>query len=212
MIRLSLVFFLAVFGVLPASAQNQIGVIGGLNRANLRSDHSKAIGINYGAIAGFGIGGVLVFGLKENISLHFEPMYLQKGTAYDDLEVPDTKLTIKSFYFEVPVLVKLTLGTGTTRPYLLVGPSIGFLLSSKLKIEGTNEDRDLKDNFKNNDFSLTFGGGVSFPTGNNSFFLEGNYNHGFTNIANNEGRFRGIEIKTKGIQIKTGFVFRFGSK
>lgn len=207
-----LVVFLAMFMVLPASAQNQIGVIGGLNLANLSSDYFEAIGLDFGTSTGFGIGGVLDVGLNENISLRFEPMYLQKGSTFDDNEEPDIELTIKSFYFEVPVLFKLVLGTSTTRPYLLVGPSIGFLLSSKLKIEGRDEDQDLKDDFKSNDFSLTFGGGVSFPAGNNSFFLEGRYNHGFKDIADFEGEGEDAEIKTKGIQIMAGFVFRFGGQ
>ena len=48
-------------------------------------------------------------------------------------------------------------------------------------IEG-EEDQDIKDTSKDIDFSLGFGGGVSFPFGNNSFFVEGRYFLGLDNI------------------------------
>lgn len=195
-----------LFIAMPVAAQNAIGFTGGLNLASISVDPD---GENIGTLVGFGVGGVLDLRLAENVMLHLQPMYLQKG-AKDDTEGSDDKL--KFAYLEVPAMVKVAFGTSSARPYIMAGPAIGFLLSAKAS--SGDEDVDIKDFLKSTDFGLDFGAGVSIPAGNNSFFIEGRYELGLSDIGedSDEEEDDGGSIKNKGIQIMAGFTFPLGSK
>jgi len=219
-----LVVLLALFIALPASAQVKLGVIGGLNIANLNGKDVDGEKIDFSSRTAFGVGGVLDVGLSENISLRFEPMYLQKSAEFTDTD-PDlgtATFAFKGAYLEVPALLKIALGTSSTRPYLMVGPSIGVNLSSKLKFSasGISAEIDAKEITKSTDLGLAFGAGVSFPVGASSIFVEGRYALGLTDIAR-EGtlEFMGeeivsgdAEVKTRGVQIMGGVTFPLGGK
>jgi len=222
--NLSIVALLALFIALPAGAQVKFGVIGGVNLANLNGNDVDGTKIDFSGRTGFGVGGVLDVGLSENIALRFAPMYLQKGAEFTDTD-PDlgtATFAVKAGYLEVPVLLKIALGTSSIQPYLMAGPTIGFNLSSNLKFSATgiNAEIDAKEITKSTDFDFAFGAGVSFPAGANSIFVEGRYALGLTDIAR-EGtlEFMGedivsgdAEVKTRGFQIMGGISFPLGGK
>ncbi len=204
--RKSVVFIvMLVLAAIPATAQHRIGFIGGLNLANVSVDPEDP-DTDIANLVAFGVGGVLDLRLAENAVLHVQPLYLQKG-AKDGTEGSDAKL--KFAYIDVPVMVKVAFGTSTTRPYLMAGPAIGFLLSAKLT--GDGEELDLKDFLKSTDFGLNFGGGISFPAGNNSIFVEGRYALGLSNI-NDDPDDPDTKIKNKGIQFMAGVAFPLGGQ
>ena len=201
--------------VVPANAQHYIGVVGGLNIANLRGDDEDGEDIDFSSRTVFGIGGVLDLGLNENIALRLEPMYLQKGAEFDvtDPDLDSAQLKFKAAYLEVPVFLKFAFGTSATRPYVMAGPTIGFNLSSKFDISapGINVEVDIDELTETIDFGFGLGGGVSFPMGNNSIFVEGRYTFGLTDIIE-DGTFDFMDeeaeleadIKTRGIQFMVG--------
>jgi opacity protein-like surface antigen len=193
----------ALFMVTPVSAQHSIGFCGGLNLAKLSFDPDLE-GVDKSFRTAFGAGGVLDLRLAENVALHLEPMYLQKGVK---LEGGGEEAKVKLAYIEVPVLFKIALGTSTTRPYLMAGPAIGFLLSSKLTNGG---EEDLKDQTEDIDFGLNFGAGLSFPAGTNTIFVEGRYALGLTDIAKEGTGEEDEKVKTNGIQIMAGVTFPLG--
>lgn len=195
-----LVALFVLLAIVPTSAQNRIGFTGGLNLANISVDPDQ--GLDLSSRTGFGFGGVLDLGLSENVALHVEPMFLQKGSNVNVQGLGEIKL--KASYIEVPVLFKIALGTSTTRPYVMAGPSIGILLSAKA------DDTDIKDTTKSTDFGLAFGAGVSFPAGNNSVFVEGRYALGLSDI--NDDATDDTKIKTKGIQFMAGVTFPLGGQ
>ncbi len=117
-----LALFLTICMVLPASAQIHIGVLGGLNRANLSFAEAD---LSSRTVLGFG--GVLDYGLGDSIALHFEPMFLQKGAKENNVEEGESEFTFKLTYLEVPVLLKLLLGPATLSPYVIVGPPSGSI-------------------------------------------------------------------------------------
>ena len=201
------VLLLALCIVLPASAQVHLGVLGGLNLANLSVDPDE--GVDLSSRTAFGFGGVLDYGLGEYIALHLEPMYLQKGTEAKEEGVD---VEVKLAYLEVPLMLKYAFGTGDTKPYVMAGPTIGFNLSAKVKVSagGVSDEEDVKDETKSVDFGLGFGAGVSLPIGNNSIFVEARYALGLTDI--NDDSADPTDIKTKGIQIFAGITFPLGSK
>ncbi len=204
-----LVVFLALCMVLPAKAQSSLGVIAGLNLANVNVDPEPE-GMDLTNRTAFGFGGVLEVGLNESVALRFEPMYLQKGA---EAGINGVDIEFNLAYLEVPVMLKYAFGTGDTKPYIMAGPTIGFNLSAKQKISfgSDSEETDIKDDISSTDFGLGFGGGVNFLTGNNSIFVEVRYTLGLTNI-NDSSDDPDTEIKTKGIQIFAGIIFPLGSK
>jgi len=116
--------------VLPANAQVNFGVIGGLNLANLSVDPDQ--GVDISNRTAFGIGGILSFGVGETLALQLEPMFLQKGAK---LKLSDQGFTleaeIKVSYIEVPAMLKFAFGSSDTKPYVMVGPTVGYFLALK---------------------------------------------------------------------------------
>ena len=100
-------------------------------------------------------------------------------------------------------MLKFAFGSGDTKPYVMAGPTFGYLLSAK------QDETDIKDDVKSIDFGLTFGGGVSLPMGNNTVFVEGRYTLGLSDINDDSGP-DADKIKTKGIQIMAGITFSLG--
>lgn len=203
----------------PAFAQNHLGIIGGLNIANLNGKDVDGVKVDFSSRMAMGIGGVVEIGLNEKVALRLEPMYLQKGAKFSSNLVDEdfSQVTFKSAYLEVPLFLKIALGTSATRPYVLAGPFIGFNISSSLDASGIAVKEKIA---KSTDFGLGFGAGVSFPAGNNSMFIEGRYALGLTDVAK-AGAVEGmggrltaddVDIKTRGILLMAGITFPLGGK
>ncbi|MCD4846801.1 MAG: PorT family protein [Candidatus Aegiribacteria sp.] len=208
--KIILVVILAVIAVLPASAQISLGVLGGLNIANLDMDEGDMGDAEFASRTVFGFGGILDYSISENIALRLEPMYLQKGAdividGYDD------QFIVKLSYFEVPMMFKYSFSGDNINPYIMAGPSIGFLLEAKTEVivSGVSEETDIKDETSNIDFSLGFGAGVSLPMGTNSIFVDARYALGLTNIVDDPDA-PDDDVKNKGIQIFAGISFPVG--
>jgi len=223
-INLIVIALLALFIALPAGAQVKLGVIGGLNIANLSGEEPDGTKIDFSSRTAFGVGGVLDVGLNENVALRFEPMYLQKGAEFTqtDPDLGAATITSKAAYLEVPLFLKIAFGTSTTRPYLMAGPTLGFNLSSKFELSasGISAEIDAKEVTQSTDFGLIFGAGVSFAAGNNSIFVEGRYALGLSDIVQagtlefmgERVPFDDVNVKTSGLQIMGGISFPLGGK
>lgn len=203
---------LALFTTIPAEAQLHIGLTGGLNLAKLNLDPEPAPDEGeLSSYTGFGAGGVLDIRLSPtgNVFLHLQPMFLQKGSKIKvDLgSLGSAEGKIKLAYLEVPALVKIAFGTSTAKPYIMAGPTLGFLLSAKISGEGESED--IKDSFKDVDFGLDFGAGINFPAGSNAIFVEGRYGLGLSNVAKTDPG-DDTKAKNRGIQFMAGVTFPLG--
>ena len=193
---------LIAFTVIPVMGQTQLGVIAGLNLANV-SVEQKGEGEEYKNLTAFAFGGVASFGLSEMMMIQLEPTYMQKGTKATS-ELGEFKL--KLAYIDIPVLLKIAFGQSNVKPYALVGGNIGFLMSAKVS---NGESVDVKDSFESLDYGLNFGAGVSIPAGSNQFFIEGQYGLGLADITKDEDG-ESTSDKNKGIQIKAGILFPLG--
>jgi opacity protein-like surface antigen len=127
-------------------------------------------------------------------------------------------------FIEVPLLLKVQFGD-QIRPYIMGGPTVGFLLSSKLESEigGLLFKGDVKHITRKVDFGVGLGAGVSIPLGSSNIFLDGRYTLGLTDL-NKGGTFtakagdiitkgevdEAVEISTKGFQIMLGVAFPVG--
>ena len=205
---------LAVFVVLgmimSANAQVHFGVLGGVNLATVSVDPMPEEGLEFSNLTCFGFGGVLDYYLGESISLHLEPMYLQKGTKMIMTMEGLGELTgeMNASYIEIPVMLKFEFGANNVRPYIMGGPTIGYRLSAEMKTSfgGEEQTEDMKETTKDFDYGVVFGGGVSMQMGNNTFFVEGRYSLGLANI-NDDPEDPDTTIKTKGIQVFAGITF-----
>ncbi len=213
---------LLVFSIIILSqtlaAQHRIGVIGGLNIADLRITEPDDGSVEESSRDNkFGIGGLFALDIGQQFYLQIQPTYLVKGgTAVPDPGDPEFRFTAN--YLEIPLLIQKTFGT-TVKPYVLGGPTLGFLLSNEVDAElnGTEFTADLKDVSETLDFGLTVGAGVLFPINNFVLFLESRYTHGISDVL--EGgpiQFKAgdlvldeelepeVEVRTRGISIMTG--------
>ncbi len=212
--KLLLIMFYVLSTHNVVNAQNnRIGVIGGLNFANTVDD-----GEVQEFITEFGLGGFVEYSINDKVSITIEPMYLPKGSQYST-EFSDFtyKGEHKMKYFEILFPLKSYFGSRHSKPYLLAGPTLGFHLSSKVITSsgGASTEVDGKNLTKTIDVGFCLGGGFNFFIGNLSTFIEARYVLGLMDIQKSgEYTIMGYtntepehEIKTRGIQIMTGFSF-----
>jgi Outer membrane protein beta-barrel domain len=175
-----IVFLLGTLG--SALTQPQIGIIGGLNVADVKisvEDLSES-----SPIKTFGLGGLLEIGLVNNVHLSLQPMYIQKGGIIEGSEFqPEREWNME--LLEIPVLFKMDFGD-RIRPYFLAGPEIGVILNSEItaEIDGITFKGDLSPVTRQFDFGLGFGAGISFQISQASLFLESRYALGLNDLTN----------------------------
>jgi hypothetical protein len=177
----SVAALLALFFSMSASAQHRIGVIGGLNIANVDAEFDDAT-MDVSNKTVFGFGGVVDLRLNEHFSLYMQPLYQQKGALVTQMNT-DLDFPFKFAFLELPVFLKAEFGN-IVRPYLMAGPTIGYLLSADTEVEysGLTFKGDLKEVTEKIDFGLGFGAGLRYPISTVSIFVEGRYTLGLVNM------------------------------
>ena len=180
---LSLTFLLTLF-IPPLNAQMQIGFKAGLNIANATGDDANIGGTDLNSRTGFNGGIFFMYQFSDLFAIQPEAYYTMKGATADIMGIVD--LTLSFDYIEVPVLLKLIIPVegSNIRPTILVGPSLGFNTTAKLKLEadGESEETDLKDDTKSTDFGLVFGGGIGIMIGKNELGFDIRYILGLSSI------------------------------
>ncbi|MBI9036914.1 MAG: PorT family protein [Bacteroidales bacterium] len=142
---------------------------------------------------GFTIGFNMGFPISGNVSFQPGIFYSQKGTVFngegffDDVFIEE-KFTMITDYVDLPLLFKLTLIPGKIKPFIVGGPSLGYLINSKVKVTvkamGNSEsDTDDLENCKYINLGLVFGGGVEF---NDRIRAEIKYDSGLSSIFDND--------------------------
>lgn len=193
----------------PASSQVHIGVIGGVSLAKTAIEPDVSA-FSFSNRTGSALGGVLRFDLAGGAALQFEPMVIGKGTKVDVEGFGET-VTVTSWYLEIPAMLTVEFGSSSVHPYIMAGPTLGYLLSANQKASFIPpEEEDVKPAASNFDFGLGLGGGVRIPAGSNTVFVEGRYVLGLTNTDADESAGDFTEsIKNRGILLLAGFTFPF---
>lgn len=218
---LSLVFVL--FGLGNAQQVN-VGVLGGINFADLNIKDDQGEKSNVSTRNTFGVGGIFELQLAQSVYLQLQPMYLQKGGVLLQQPPDPEEIKFKMSFIEVPLFLKVQFGD-QIRPYLMGGPTFGYLLSSELEseISGFMFEGDLKHITRKFEVGVGFGAGVNIPVGSSNLFLDGRYTLGLTNL-NEGGTFQAkagdiilesevakeSEVFSRGFQIMTGITFPIG--
>jgi len=115
---------------------------------------------------------------------------------------------VKASYLEVPAMAKFTFGESSVRPSLMVGPSIGFLLSAEQTAEFIDgADEDISDTTEDIEFGLTGGGGLEFDLGDSSVdaFVQARYYLGLSDTHTEEENH-----KSRGFKFVAGLSFPIG--
>jgi hypothetical protein len=198
----------------PVAAETHIGVLGGVNFATLHETPAEA-GL-FSTRSLFEVGAVVDVGLGGRLSLRLEPMFLVKGSDISfDLFGPTPAEPNGAFrlsYVELPVLLSVSLSTGGVRPYLLAGPTIGYLTGAKAEAFASGKTQDVLSTFNRTDLGVSFGGGFSVPLGGALVFVEGRYSLGLKNILKDTTDTQGGTLKTRGVQVAAGVTFRLGHR
>ncbi len=179
-----------------AAETPSFGILGGLHLANL-SITPEPTDASLDSIKWANIGGLVELGLTPNASLQARCMYVPKGVELVDLaEEVDLSAEAIIDYVTVPVLLKIQANTAKIRPYVVVGPELGFRIRAGASVATTAVvpgdilnvlEEDLSDQLNNElesiDVALDFGGGIEIPSERMSFLIEGFYSLGLRNIA-----------------------------
>jgi len=166
---LTLSLILAALVVGQAAAQNfDLGIEAGANFSSLvGSDASNLNPSNaLNSKLGFVGGGFLCLNFGNSFGIRPEILYEQKGTAFSG-----TTSTAELDYIEVPVLLKLGLGTPVFNPSILLGPSFSW---------NTLASGNGVSNINSSDTGLV--GGVEIDI--SKFLVSGRYELGLDNVRN----------------------------
>jgi len=217
-----LVIILSVSFTQTSDSKLQLGLIGGTNIVSADVEIANE-GADVSNRTDFGIGGIIDWSMNQTFSIRLEPMYLQKGLGKTEIDIqPGVEWYFKSAYLELPVFVKAEFGNDI-KPYILIGPSFGLLLSSEViaEISGLTFKGDSKSASEKLDISVVLGGGINYPLDKFTIFLEGRYSHGLTNIIKDgqvelssgnvtqavDWTKKTDSVKYRGIQIMGGVTF-----
>jgi len=207
----------AIFIIATSKSFSQLnaGIIGGINVASFHVENDDVSNRTL-----WGIGSVINYPLNDDFSIQAEPMYLKKGGIREQVD-DDPKLTFDLSFFEIPILLKYSLGD-KNKVFLITGPTMGYLLTSDLEadVNGIIFSADLKKITETIDLGVCVGGGFSVEVHPGTLFLQGKYTFGLTNLAKNgkftaeagplelEGELDSKEskYKTRGLQLSVGFM------
>lgn len=157
--------------VAPANAEKMMfGVKAGLNMANLTGDDVADNSMKMGAVGGV----FMSYDLTEIFAIQPELLFSMKGTTFGE---GSDEVNLKLNYFEIPLLLKVTLPTeGKIKPMLYAGPALGILMSAKA------EDEDVKDQAKSMDIGVLAGAGVGYQMEKGMIGVEFRYEVGMSTI------------------------------
>lgn len=158
-------------------SQTKFGASLGINTSRFSDEFNTINGsyINFSS-TGFSLGAFAEFEISEKIKFYPKLIYNQIGDRekdYDDYFAID-KVDYRLDYLSIPLNFKFF-----NKPYLTIGPQIGFLLSEKA--ESLNLDKVKT--------SIDIGGniGIGYPI--QDFRIELNFYQGFSTLLEIEERF-----------------------
>lgn len=217
-----LVVALALLVALPAQSQSRfaLGPRAALVLSNASYDPDLPSQYSKSSRTAFAFGLQVETAIAGPMYAQVEVKYLQGGTIVDisGLVNPQTgqpfsaKITAKNVYFELPVLLKAKFLTGSVRPFVLAGPSLGILLAAKTLIEAAglgSSEEDAKDGTSSTNFSIVFGGGAEFMAAPKiGITAEARYLLGLSDVAKEvAGETNHTKIKGRGFLFAVGALF-----
>ncbi len=223
------IIFLIVFLIYtgfnsPVLAQTfYAGAAGGLNFTDI--DISiREVDYSVDSRPEFIFGMILGKHFDPNISLQIEPVYLKKSGV---LKAGDTDYDINLIFsiLQLSTFLKTSVGD-RIQPYVLAGPTIGYIISSELEADAGlfTVNWDIMEITRRWEPGMEWGAGMEFQSADYSFFLEMRFNYGITNLLKQGNLEYNIgdselmqlpidhqdQIRTKGWRIISGITIPLG--
>ncbi len=215
---MKLLFVVAACSV-PIGAQVKItpGVVGGVGIYD-ESQSGNGESATTGSAVGGVVGGILEFGLTENVSLRTGLIYSVRGgnlgSGQAAAEYPTFTETDYLGYLTIPFDLKIgyAAAPGLT-PYGLIGFNLGVLLSATAGVQNDQSasgNVDVGSNYAPADFGLDVGLGAEFPGGDVIPFVEVTGYIGFVNIYGSGSSYSqaGYSATNTGVEIRGGLRFK----
>lgn len=190
---LSLSLFLVANSALaqiPYVGQLQYGVKAGINAAWLTEDFPE----NQPRL-GIGAGIAVRYHISPSLAIQGEAQFSQKGEKLEG-NIPGFGVVeeIQLDYIEIPVLARYAVPLSPLMTAgVFAGPSVGFPINSKLKTDNDSFDID--------NASTDFGLNVGVDIGSGPFSVDGRFNFGLTDIADD------FDGKNQNVQFTFGYWF-----
>jgi len=162
--------------------------------------------------------------LMGALSLQPELHYIQKGGTLEvtssELGSETGELGVRFGYLEVPVLLRLDIGSGGWRPFLTAGPTIALRTSCKVSVGFSGADvstdcdsgdldeesgSESDDPFTKTDVGASAGAGLAGSLMGRSVFVQLRYNQGLTSVANDAPS--SIKPRNRGFSVIVGLGF-----
>ena len=196
----------------PLTAQTSFGARAGMTLSTIATSEEEE-GVEMSYLTGIHIGVTASLG-GEGPGLLLSAAYAQRGasqTATDIQEGLDPGESIEGSldlaYIDVGAFGRIPIGTG---PYLLVGPTLGLRIacSATFSLEGVNVTADCgeggeDDPYKNFDFGVSGGAGMSFDVGGRDVVVEALYGFGILNLVD----IGDDTVRNRGFTIRAGVDF-----
>lgn len=179
--------------------------------------------VDYKYYSGIAIGMVTEYNVTEIFSIQPELLFSQQGfreatRAKDEDYREDHDFRLK--YFQIPILLKLKLGSDRLGAIFMAGPHFGFGLGSikekttEYSNSGTNRNTDVHAwhdlDLRKFDFGLTGGAGLYFALGPGDLGFDVRYQFGLNNILlDDKGRDK--KASNRNFQFGLSYLFNLGS-
>jgi hypothetical protein len=192
---------------LPLHAQ-RFGIMAGATFSNLRSSDD----LNFENRTGTTFGATLQLPLGSSITLQPEALFINKGSKFDSPTAGEGNIRLD--YFEVPVLLRYDFSREVLAPHIYAGPSVGFNVGCKVKIEdvGTipNTSSDCEEeNFKPKsvDYGFTVGAGLDLNLGGLAATGGVRYGIGLADIRNDNSQEFKSRVNNGTLSLYVGLLF-----
>lgn len=166
------------------------GIQAGLSAATV-SNNAFTSGVRTGISIGVVVNIPLPpqYQLAPNILSSIETgiLYTEKGMTDMNPDFLDSE-TVEFDYMEIPILGKFSLPvTPAFEPYVVVGPSIGFMVSAE-RIREDGRRRDLDERTRSADLAFVLGGGIQTRIGNTIIYGQARGSLSLTNTFKSDQR------------------------
>jgi hypothetical protein len=179
------VLFISLLLTLPAIGQIELGIVAGPNFANLTGEDEEGEEIDFEGRTLFKAGVLIEIPIAQNAALSIQPSYFQRGADFTTDGFPEGTISYTLSYLEIPVHLKYYLASNEIRPYLIIGPSLGFELDATADFSTTGFDGEFDGVdalTEDTNLSIDIGFGLSYSVSSVNVFIEGYYSPGTMDI------------------------------
>jgi len=199
----------------PAAAQEvHVGALGGVGLTSLA--FSPAPPVDFSKPTRPSVGGLLTVDVTETVEFETRVEWQRKAIRWQDPSGSQPfEATALVDYVSVPVLVRVAAPRGAARPYALAGAEVSFKAKATMAASASGSPVDLSaaldpafdDSVRRTDVAIAVGGGIEFPAGGFSVFVDGLYTHGLRNLPTDDADTTYLDAKARTFRVSAGIRF-----